>query len=307
MWHFITESQLMKHAHIDALETSSHPGKTDPLTIEAIEPRIWRICDPLGFIAHVVVGEKGLALIDTTIGMGDLRAKVKELGDKLALSVEQQQDLKVFLTHRHPDHVGGAYAFDEVWMACEEDGHWQEIRTQIAEHRAVLAADINSELAAHAYVPWTSDLQDRPLVHHVCEGDSFDLGEISLECVTLPGHTMGSVGYLCPELGVLFSGDAVTPIMCLCFEESGSLELWQKTLRKMESMSFERLYTGHHRHPFTKADLPSFEDAARFSQSDRGFAWQHFAVSSWQGVCHLCPCPTQDVDSPDFRAVITRA
>lgn len=284
---------------------------SSPFTIEAVEPHIWRIRDAMGFLAHVLVGEKNMALIDTMVGMGDLPSNLEQLEAGLLQESEVRETngkrgLLVFLTHRHPDHVGGAFAFDEVWMPQEEDGHWQESRSQVAEHRAALAGDDNPQLAALARLPWTCDDPHTPQVHHVAEGDSFDLGGLTLECVALPGHTMGSMGYLCPELGVLFSGDAVTPIMCLCFEESGTPEVWRETLRKMETLPFVRFYTGHHAHAFTKADLPSFEQAALFAEKDRGFAWHHSAVAGWQGTCHLCPCPTQDVDSPDFRAVITK-
>lgn len=88
----------------------------------------------------------------------------------------------------------------------------------------------NALLAA---APWAFDEGARPRVTHVSEGDELDLGGRRLVCVALPGHTVGSVGYLCPGLGVLLSGDAVTPIMCLCFEESLPVAAWRATLAKM--------------------------------------------------------------------------
>lgn len=265
------------------------------ISAEKIEERLWRLVDPMGFLAHVVVGTQRVALVDTMVGIGDVRAAVEELAGGLPVDV--------LLTHRHPDHVGGAYRFDEVMMSAEEDGHWDEAERHAAEHRAAGVEDD----AGLATAPWAFDEGSRPHVTHIAEGDELDLGGLTLCCVALPGHTVGSVGYLCPELGVLLSGDAVTPIMCLCFDESLPVSTWRETLEKMAGLPFERFYTGHHRHAFTKADLPSFEAAADFVEAgDRGFAWHHAAVADWDGTCHLCPCDTADVDSPDFRAVITQ-
>ena len=264
------------------------------ISAEKIEDGLWRLVDPMGFMAHLVVGSRRVVLVDAMLGLGDVRAVAERLAGGLPLSVA--------LTHRHPDHVGGAYRFDEVMMSAEEDGHWEEAERHAAEHRSD-GLEGNALLAA---APWAFDEGSRPRVTHVAEGDVLDLGGITLRCVSLPGHTTGSMGYLCPELGVLLSGDAVTPIMCLCFEESRPVAAWRGTLRKMETLPFERFYTGHHRHAFTKADLPSFMAAADYAEKDRGFAWHHAAVADWDGTCHLCPCDTSDVDSPGFRAVITR-
>lgn len=264
------------------------------ITTEKIEPGLWRLVDPMGFIAHLVVGEREAALVDATLGIGDVRAAAR--------AVAGDRPLRVLLTHRHPDHVGGAYRFSEVMMPELEDGHWEEAERHAAEHRAAGMEGDPSLVAA----PWAFSEGARPRVTHVADGDELDLGGLRIACVALPGHTEGSVGYLCRELGVLLSGDAVTPIMCLCFEESLTLDDWRATLARMEGLPFERFYTGHHRHAFTKADLPSFAAAADFAERDRGIAWHHAQVADWDGTCHLCPCGTADADSPDFRAVITR-
>lgn len=135
----------------------------------------------------------------------------------------------------------------------------------------------------------------------------FDLGGRTLQVVGLPGHTSGSIGFLCRELGILFSGDAVTPIECLCFHESSSVQTYKETLEKLRRLPFERFWTGHHLHDFTKKDLDGFESAADFVLSgDRGYAWHHGFIPDWEGTIHFAPNGVNDVDSCDFRAVITR-
>ncbi|QOY60177.1 MBL fold metallo-hydrolase [Thermophilibacter immobilis] len=266
---------------------------TDPIQVDELDHGVFALSDPLGCRSYLVVGERRAALVDTMSGVGDVRAVAKALAGG--------QPVDVLLTYRHPDHASGAYRFERVAMTAGEDGHWEETEKNAS---AFCVAALDGGLIETANV-WPVRPQRRPRVTHVGEKDRLDLGGLSLTRVLLPGHTNASAGYLCPERAVLFSGDAVRPIMCLRFEESLPLSAWRRALAKMEGLDFERFYTGHHAHAFCKADLASFDKAARFAQGARGFAWQHGIVDSWTGICHLCPCKTYDAGSPDFRAVIT--
>lgn len=267
----------------------------DVIRTRSLGEGLFQLSDPFGYRAYLVVGEREAVLVDTMGGCGNLMATVRSLACA--------RPVRVLLTHCHADHVGGAWAFPEVAMAAGEDGHWDEAAADLGELR--MAAVRNGMVAPDE--PWAFEVGMRPRVAHLADGDEIDLGGRRLTCVALPGHTDASMGYLCPELRALFSGDAVTPIMCLCFSESLPVAVWRRTLEKMGRLDFERFYTGHHDHAFTKADLAGFKAAADFVQAgDRGFAWHHAVVAGWEGTCHLCPCDTADADSPDFRAVITR-
>lgn len=267
----------------------------DLISARQFDEGLWQLADPFGYRAYLLAGTREAVLVDTMGGCGDLPAQVRSLAG--------EKPIRVLLTHRHADHVGGAWGFGEVGMSAAEDGHWDEAEGHLRELRAAAVADG----AVGDGVAWAFEAGARPRVRHVAEGDVIDLGGRRLVCVGLPGHTEGSMGYLCPELRTLFSGDAVTPIMCLCFAESLPVSAWRRTLDKMHGLGFDRFYTGHHERAFAKADLASFETAADFVEAgDRGFAWHHAVVADWEGTCHLCPCATSDVDSPDFRAVITR-
>ena len=256
---------------------------------------VWRIGDAMGDLCYLVEGAREAVLIDSMAGFGDLKA--------LAQSLVGDKPVKVLLTHRHVDHVSGAYWFGEAWMSPLDADCW--------DHCERYAAFMRDHAVAEGLVPEGVGFgpvgHPRPRVHEVREGDVLDLGGRTLEVVELPGHTAGSIGFCCPEDGILYSGDAVTPIMCLCFPESADIETYRATLRKMRELPFERFWTGHHRHDFTKADLVSFEAAADYVLAgDRGYAWHHGFIPDWEGTLHLCPCETSDVDSCAFRAVITR-
>ena len=250
----------------------------DLISSESAGEGLWRIHNAMGEVCYLVDGAREAALVDTMGGFGDLGALVAGLIGK--------KPVKVLLTHRHADHVGGAYWFSDVWADVREASCWDVCERYahiVAEHAA-------KEGYADASTPFGPRDGTRPRVHTTSEDDVFDLGGRTLRVVELPGHTSGSIGFLCPELKILFSGDAVTPIECLCFTESSSVQTYKETLGKLRGLPFERFWTGHHLHDFTKKDLDGFESAADFVLAgDRGYAWHHGFIPDWEGTIHFAP------------------
>jgi len=90
-------------------------------------------------------------------------------------------------------------------------------------------------------------------VQVVEEGDRFDLGsDVSLEVVTLPGHTPGGIGLFEPKTKTFFAGDAVCNYneefefyMPPSFPELFDYNNYLKSLDKMLKIDFEYLCMGH--------------------------------------------------------------
>lgn len=269
---------------------------TDLITATQVADGVWQLSDPFENRAYVVRGEDRALLVDTMSGFGGAAAIAAELTGGLPVTCA--------LTHRHCDHVGGAFGMGEVLMSPADDlpEAWVEAeagaRLFAAQARRCGMVTPGEKCAVES--------GGFPRVSHVGEGDVLGLGGRDVEVVGLAGHTRGSLGFLVRDAGLLLSGDAVTPIMCLCFAESLGLAEWRRTLRKMQGLAFERFMTGHHAHAFCKSDLEGFLAAADFAESDRGHEWHHSIVPGWEGTIHLVPNGVYDVDSPDFRAVITR-
>lgn len=263
--------------------------------VSEISCGIHRIVDVLDNHAYLVVGEDQALLVDSCGGIGDLRACVRALTDL---------PVTVALTHGHDDHLSGAYWFDEAYLSPLDGGArcWDLVEN----HSLRIFDQVVEEGVVSNAMHFALRDGTRPRELPVGERDVFDLGGRRVRAVALPGHTAGSMGYLVEDCGVLFSGDAVTPIMCLFFEESLGIPVWRATLAKMRELPFERFYTGHHDHAFTKDDLPSFDAAGTFAREDRGMEWQHMRLPEFRGIMHLCPCDTFDADSVDFRAVIEK-
>lgn len=261
-----------------------------------IAEELYRIADTLGNHAYLVVGRCRALLVDTCGGVGDLRACVEEI---------TSLPVTVVLTHGHQDHMMGSYRFEEVYLSPLDGGtHSWDLAE---DHAGRVYEQVVREGLDSAALPFIPRNGARPRELPVDDGDLFELGDRVIHAVALPGHTAGSMGYLVEDCGVLLSGDAVTPIMCLFSENSLSIQDWrEKTLARMVELPFEHFYTGHHDHAFSKEDLDSFDAAGAYALTDRGMEWQHNRLHEFRGIIHLCPCGTLDTSSVDFRAVIER-
>jgi glyoxylase-like metal-dependent hydrolase (beta-lactamase superfamily II) len=100
-------------------------------------------------------------------------------------AVSGREILAVICTHGHPGHVAAA---PEV---AARDG------APVALHpRDVLA--------------WRETHRGREPDIEMEEGGIFDVADVALEVIHTPGHSPGSVSLYCEQLGVVFSGDALT-------------------------------------------------------------------------------------------------
>ena len=177
--------------------------------MEQITDKITRILLPGQVFAYLVKGTERAALIDTGLGVGDLRAYVESLLDGMPY--------EVILTHGHLDHAAGAARFDRVWIRREDI--------------PMASADNKAERAAYTRGNGFTDFWDEELDDSKTEGwleleygQTFDLGGETLEIVCLGGHTPGSVGILFRNQRILLTGDACCSFTLL-FGEPGSLSV----------------------------------------------------------------------------------
>lgn len=190
--------------------------------IHKLDEGIFRIDDAGESTCYLVCGEKSAALIDTLNGLEDLQTIVKGLTDL---------PLIVINTHGHCDHIGGNIFFDRAYIHPADEALAQEHFTFMQE-----------SMDAFGRKPC-------PFVY-MQEGQVFDLGGLTLEVIALSGHTAGSVGLLCREKRMLFTGDGMNPHIWMQLEESLPLEALHKTLtdvRQTYEKDFDYILFGHAR------------------------------------------------------------
>ncbi len=130
---------------------------------------------------------------------------------------------EVVITHKHPDHGGGAAGLSEA-AGASLSCHALE-RQAIERERLDGRASISAELAG---------------------GETWDLGGLSIEIIHAPGHTHGCLAVYVPRSGALIATDTVMQISTTVIRpEDGSLTDYVKTLELFETIAPSRIYTGH--------------------------------------------------------------
>lgn len=184
---------------------------------------------------YILTGTDRTAVIDTGYGSFDLRETVRSLSDK---------PIVVLCTHGHPDHIYGARWFDEIYLNEKEIpvmnkygvGYKREEKQYMMERFGLDNEQADQWLNART-----------PRIIPLNPGMKFDLGGYTLEAVDLCGHTQGSIGFICKEARILFSGDGVIERSWLHLPESASIRQYYSTIRNLSCRAheFDQIYTGH--------------------------------------------------------------
>lgn len=194
--------------------------------IEPLFPGLTRIWDVARTAMYLVEGSEKALLIDTGVGVGDLKAVVDGLTDK---------PITVLITHGHVDHALGARGFADVRVSpldkevyaehCNFEGRKGYVQGCVMQGGD--AALINSVRDEDYLEPMAFE-QFAPLV----PGDRFELGGVSVEVLRGAGHTPGSLTMLIPEWRVLLLGDA-------CNQFTFLFDHWASPLTDYRSMLVE--------------------------------------------------------------------
>ncbi|MBI4199580.1 MAG: MBL fold metallo-hydrolase [Chloroflexi bacterium] len=166
--------------------------------------------------SYLVVGGDGAAFIDTGWARPeDVQARLDylaHLGNPIVKAIA--------VTHRHPDHVGGALAIQRATGA--------QVVTAPAEQGPIEKAHPGLRVRAAA------------------DGEVMGLGGLTLEFVHAPGHTLGSLVVFLRERKALFTGDNVMGVGTSVIDpREGDLAAYLETLEKLLRYGPAMIYPGH--------------------------------------------------------------
>jgi hydroxyacylglutathione hydrolase len=120
----------------------------------------------------------------------------------------------VWLTHWHPDHVGGA-----------------------AEVKAATGARIIGPEAERAKIAALED--------GVGEGDTVELGTQNARVMTVPGHTAGHIAFHFDGAGAIFTGDTLFSMGCGRLFEGDAAQMFANMQRFATLDDATNVYCGH--------------------------------------------------------------
>lgn len=157
--------------------------KTDSISIKQLNEHIWLMDDNGEATGYLVVGSEKAAVIDTMNGSSDVKELVRTI---------TSLPIVVINTHGHCDHISGDGYFGEAYINKRD---WS----------------LAQEAFGYTSYRQIQRMYDLPTVNllEVNEGDSFDLGEITLEVYEIPGHTPGGICLLDRKDRILFTGDSI--------------------------------------------------------------------------------------------------
>ena len=201
----------------------------DPwFSVYQVKPDVFAIYEGRHFqevISFLITGTKRALLLDTGMGIGNIKAVVDSLWCG---------PLTVVNTHSHFDHIGGC---EEVHQATGAEVYIHEDDAPMLTSESLSLA---SNMAYYGFKPltdWT-----------VVKGDCYiNDGDCTFRVLHTPGHSHGSVCYICENENVIFSGDT---LFCCSVGRTdfygSSPERMQVSLKKLYDLEGDyKVYPGH--------------------------------------------------------------
>ena len=189
--------------------------------IVPVNDHVWLLDDHHMATCYVVAGTRRAAVIDTSIGLSNIREAAESLTSLPLICIN---------THGHEDHMGGNWSFDTAFMnladlpLAEEWIRSPEVREGMKQFGV-------------SYPPFV----------HIDDGHIFDLGGVELETVYLPGHTAGEIVLLDRQDRILFSGDGIVQHLWLQLEESLPVRTQIRSMERLLPLrnAFDTILNGH--------------------------------------------------------------
>ena len=217
--------------------------------VELIAEKLWSINGPANDLMYLIEGTERAMLIDTGMGVGNLGELVKAI-TKLPLIVVN--------THGHPDHAGGNSNFKEVYLHPKDFDIKDKMCIKEYRLNDLIAINKANGTLPEKYILEGLIETKEYVIHHIYNGEVFDLGGRQLEVIELPGHTPGSICLLEAGSKFLFSADSIvgTPIwMYLDYSDSIETLLSGLINVKRREKEFELIFPGHLPTPIDKTYL----------------------------------------------------
>lgn len=202
---------------------------------------------PLDCHVYLLDGGNELALIDAGVGR-DVPAIIAEIK---AAGFDPSNIGKIFITHLHLDHCGGAA---ELQQHCGADIFASHDVAGWLESGDEEAASLVAARKTGMY-PVENRLRPVAGATGMADGDTINVGSLTASVVKADGHSQGHLAYLVSDgandesrsAGALFSGDALFFGGRILLQNiwDCSLEESIATVKRFADLEFTQFFPGH--------------------------------------------------------------
>lgn len=207
-------------------------------------------------------GENGWVVIDTGLDRNETFAVWQRALDELNLTFKDIQT--VFLTHRHPDHIGFAGRMQQLsgavmYLSAEDyESVQQTLRPDAAQRRVRFLEIFHVRPDTIRMMEETSAelaLSPDPDIIPIEADGEIKIGDLTYSMIPTPGHSDGHIALYNNREKVLFIGDHVLPNMSptvsLTYVSSGNpLKRYLDSLAELKELEVD-LAIPSHGEPFT--------------------------------------------------------
>ena len=185
---------------------------------------------------YLICGTKKAALIDTGLGISNIKNIVDEL---------TSLPIVVLTTHTHWDHIGGDKFFENIavheaekdWLSVQFPISLQEVKCNLTCRPCNFPEDfILDNYRIFKGIP-------QNVLH---DGDCLTLGNRIITVIHTPGHSPGHCCFYEQERKYLYSGDLIYRGCLDAFYPSTNPQLFWESVRKIQSLKISRILPGHY-------------------------------------------------------------
>ena len=238
-----------------------HP-RSSWFDVRELEPGVHLLGEPGHVNSFLVQGSRSALLLDTGLGVADIRAVAKELTDKPLLVVN---------SHYHFDHTGGNRLFDEIaihrtggpllerevpadWPALYMDytrrllEAWGPYKRADDMYFHLLTAERLVRPLPDGFDPAGYRILPSRATRLLEDGDVLDLGGRRLRVLHTPGHSPDCICLLDEDNGLLFGGDTVNTGPVYAQYEESDLGQFAASLARLAAMrdGLRRVFVCHY-------------------------------------------------------------
>lgn len=186
--------------------------------------------------SYLVIGSERAALIDTGLGVSNIKAFVTQLTNL---------PIQVLTTHAHWDHIGGHGLFSEI-AVHRDDAKWlsagfpiplEAVKNNLLKEPCEFPAGFNIEKYSVFQGNPATILQD---------GDIIDLGSRELKVIHTPGHSPGHICLYESDTGYLFSGDLIYKGTLDAFYPSTNPNDFMNSVKKVGTIPVAKILPSHY-------------------------------------------------------------